>query len=381
MAWMRALSIVPLLLALATMAAAGEPAVSSAADPSTREWTAERYLSARPMQPLLRGPLVRDQPLEGRAASLEGRPAGAAGRGPTLGVPPDPHFYIHDRGAHPRNLRPRARRVPGGQSVGVAGPGPRENRGTAGLEFSSSRLVPRDARWFYPYSAVGKLFFDKPDGGSGYCSASVIQRRVLLTAGHCVYTPGEGWHENFSYVPAYFEGNAPFGSWGARRIYTTTEWRNGGNVYPNSGDFGMLLMRDNANGERLGEVTGWLGWRTNSLTPNHLHILGYPSNLDQGKEMHQVTSGAHDCCFTGTAVYGTDMREGSSGGPWVQNFGVKAKKQNIGKNKKINRVVGVYSWLYTSDKKALLAGSSIPKASFSSMYRQVCDNDPRNCQE
>ena len=40
---MRALSIVVLLLAAATVAVADDPAVRSADDPSTREWTAKRY--------------------------------------------------------------------------------------------------------------------------------------------------------------------------------------------------------------------------------------------------------------------------------------------------------------------------------------------------
>jgi V8-like Glu-specific endopeptidase len=323
----------------------------------------------------------RDLPTEAFAASLEGGAVGAPGRGPTSRSGPDFDLYIHDPGARPRYSTARRQRQPGRQAATIPSEGPLENRGTSALEFSSSRLVPRDARVFYPYSAVGKLFFDNPGGSSGYCSASVIQRRVVVTAGHCVYTPGDGWHKNFSFVPAYFQGNAPFGTWRASKVLTTNTWFKGGNDYPNAADFGILVMRDNLDGERLGEVTGWLGWKTKSLTPNHLHILGYPSNLDKGTEMHQVTSGGSDCCFTSTAVYGTDMRQGSSGGPWVQNFGVRATKQNIGKNKKKNRVVGIYSWLYTNDKKILIAGSSIPGASFVNLVEMACDDGPGNCSE
>ena len=112
-----------------------------------------------------------------------------------------------------------------------------------------------------------------------------------------------------------------------------------------------------------------------------MHILGYPSNLDAGAEMHQVASSSFDCCFSETAVYGADMRQGSSGGPWVQNFGVRAKNQVIGKNAQKNRVVGVYSWLFVEDKKALVAGSSIPKASFADLIRKACNDAPGNCSE
>ena len=372
--------LVTLLALIAAMPAAGGDA-PSAVDPSVAEWTAERYLEARPMEPLRVRSLKRDLPAGTLGASLDGPSVGAPGRPPTRRAVPDFDRHVHQPGARSRHLTPLRVRRPGRAAAMAPGPGPRENRGTSGLEFSSSRLVPRDARVVYPYSAIGKLFFDVPGGGAGYCSASVIQRRVLLTAGHCVYTPGKGWHENFSYVPAFYKGNAPFGTWGARRVWTTSSWFNGGNNYPNAADFGVLVMRDNADGERLGEVTGWLGWKTRSLIPNHLHILGYPSNLDAGSEMHQVASGGFDCCFNDTAIYGTDMRQGSSGGPWVQNFGVRAKRQNIGKNTQKNRVVGVYSWLYTSDKKILVAGSSIPRASFANLINQACGQAPGNCSE
>lgn len=371
------------LLVLAALPAAADGDLRSAIDPSAVEWTAERYLRARPIEPLLVRSLERDLPTAGRATTFEGGSVDEPGRAPTSRRVPDFEHYVHQPGARPYNLKARRERAPGPRSAVLPGGDPRENRGTSELEFSSSRVVPRDARVVYPYSAVGKLFFDKPSGGSAYCSASVIQRRVVLTAGHCVYTPGQGWHSNFSFVPAFFQGNAPFGTWRAAKMWTTSVWYDGGNKYPNAADFGMLEMRDNEEGERIGEVTGWLGWKTRSLTPNHLHILGYPSNLDQGTEMHQVTSGSFDCCFGDTAIYGTDMRQGSSGGPWVQNFGVRAVGQNIGRNTQKNRVVGVYSWLYAADeaKKILVAGSSIPRQSFANLVDRACAGSPGNCSE
>ncbi len=378
MAVLRTLLTALLVLSGSMAAAADDSQTQSAVDPSTVEWTAERYLGARPMEPLPVRSLSRDPQSSGLLAAPAGAPVESLGRPPLRGRL-DFDLYIHDPGAQPRYLTSRRRPQSGEQAVKSPVVGPFGNRGRSAMDFTSSRLLPRDARVVYPYSAVGKLFFVKPGGGSGYCSASVIEHRVVVTAGHCVYTPGEGWHKNFSYVPAYYQGNAPFGTWRASRIWTTNTWFKGDNDYPNAADFGVLVMRDNTLGERLGEVTGWLGWRTKSLTPNHLHILGYPSNLDKGTEMHQVTSGSYDCCFTNTAIYGTDMRQGSSGGPWVQNFGVRAKGQRGGKKRRLNRVVGVYSWLYTSDKKIMIAGSSIPGASFSNMVQEACDNASGNC--
>ncbi len=72
------------------------------------------------------------------------------------------------------------------------------------------------------------------------------------------------------------------------------------------------------------------------------------------------------------------MRGGSSGGPWVQNFGIKAKKQKGGGNSKTNRVVGVTSWGYTS-KKLRAQGSSIPGSSFVEIWNMACGNASGNC--
>jgi V8-like Glu-specific endopeptidase len=38
----------------------------------------------------------------------------------------------------------------------------------------------------YPYSTVGKVFFNQ-GGGSYVCSASIVKPTVIWTAGHCVH--------------------------------------------------------------------------------------------------------------------------------------------------------------------------------------------------
>lgn len=39
----------------------------------------------------------------------------------------------------------------------------------------------------------------------------------------------------------------------------------------------------------IGDVLGWFGYKTNSLKGNHITSLGYPSNIDQGEQMHEVS--------------------------------------------------------------------------------------------
>ena len=258
------------------------------------------------------------------------------------------------------------------------------DRGTSKEEFSSSRLVPLSADLSYPYSTVGKLFFTKPGVGDFVCSASVLRPRVLVTAGHCVHkgsSGSEGFFTNFKFVPAFRDGAAPYQTWNWSYVIVTGTWATGGGGVPNAADYAMFEMRDNniAGFQRkIGSITGYLGYQTLSLMPNHAHLLGYPCNLDSCQKMHQVTAQSAKSVSPNNVEYGSDMAGGSSGGPWVQNFGTYALGQTGGQNSGLNRVIGITSYLYTNGT-ALAEGSSIPDSRFISILNTVCAHRAGNC--
>ena len=68
----------------------------------------------------------------------------------------------------------------------------KEAVGSSGAYFSSSRLVPEDARLHYPYRVNGKIFFTKPGVGNFICSGTVNKPRLVLTAGPCVQKGSDG---------------------------------------------------------------------------------------------------------------------------------------------------------------------------------------------
>lgn len=256
--------------------------------------------------------------------------------------------------------------------------------GTEGAYFSSSRLIPEDARLHYPYRVNGKLFFSKPDGGNFICSGTVIKPRLILTAGHCVHkgsNGADGFFTNFVFVPAYHRGNAPFQAWNWTWVATTGSWLTSNGSVPNAGDLAIIEVEDrDFDGEkkRIGDVVGWAGYRTNALSPNHTKKIGYPGNHDRGEVMHQVDSGFHRNAGANTVLYGSDMRGGSSGGNWFENFGVKATGQVGAMNDTPNQIVGVTSYGFVDDGPKV-QGSSRLGQEFIDLLNAGCNRQIGNC--
>lgn len=258
------------------------------------------------------------------------------------------------------------------------------NRGTSGYNFSSSRLIPLSADLEYPYRAIGKLFVTIPGEGDFVCSGVVLHKRIVATAGHCVHRGSggsAGYYTNFLFVPAFRDGAAPFKAWGWTHVMTTSAWSTSGGSVPNAADYALIEIADQpVNGEMksIGSVTGYLGYQTQSLIPNHAHLLGYPCNFDYCEKMHQVTAQSQRQVAPNNVEYGSDMMGGSSGGPWVQNFGLPAVGQTGGKNPGLNRIIGITSYGYvTNDFKA--QGSSILDSRFTTLYNNMCARNASNC--
>ncbi|KTC81465.1 trypsin-like serine peptidase [Legionella brunensis] len=255
-------------------------------------------------------------------------------------------------------------------------------RGLSGANFTSSRLVPLTADLSYPYRTVGRLFFTIPGAGNYTCSASVLQQRVIVTAGHCVHSGNRsGYFTNFLFIPAYRDGKAPYQTWSWRYVVTTSTWATGGGNVPNAADYAMIEVNDktiSGTVRRLGSVTGYLGYRLVSLTPNHVHLLGYPCNLDSCSKMHQVMAQSFRSVAPNNVEYGSDMQGGSSGGPWVQNFGLTAVGQVGANNPYRNAIVGITSYGYVNER-IMLQGSSVLDTRFANLRNIVCNHRAGNC--
>jgi V8-like Glu-specific endopeptidase len=337
-------------------------------------WTPERFKAARPL-PLPQASSTDVQPQE--LTRLDGQVESSEARAPSvLKLPAAKRLFNPGTTQDTQQNRSGAVSTPGAV-------------GTLGAQFTSSRVFPQftgtaapySADRAYPYITVGKLFFSI-DGAPYLCSASVIQHRIVATAGHCVHSgTARGFYSNWVFVPAYRDGTAPLLAWNWRAVTVTGTWASGGGTVPNAADYAMIEFGDQAVGNAvraLGDLTGWLGWQTLSLSANHTSKLGYPCNLDRCEKMQNITSGAFRNVAPNNVEYGSDAEGGSSGGPWVQNFQQLQAGGGNYSNNGSNRVVGITSYGYVP-RDPKVQGASILDNRWTSLLNTLCARAPGNC--
>ena len=287
-------------------------------------WTNERMNNARPMQMTI-------------------PPKAVATASPTFGLPEGPVVLANS--GNPSDI-PKEQRFP--STLGA----PEPTFGTYPFSYTRYRLFPdrNDVALYktFPYRTVGKLYFTIPGEGNYVCSASVVNsdnKSVVWTAGHCVYSPGVGFHTNFIFAPARFLTSNPYGTWTALQAITLVGWTGGLLEY----DHGALVMnRGGLSGTSLiGDVVGWLGFAANMSRLQHWHASGYPSaprDLPTTPPGAQFDGVHHEICAAPwasndepsgpgagppTIGIGCDQTGGSSGGPWIIDFSGFAGANNF----------------------------------------------------
>lgn len=162
----------------------------------------------------------------------------------------------------------------------------------------------------FPWSAVGRL-------NTG-CTATLIDRRLILTAAHCILDPDGGWlADHYLFFPNMVAGRARAGARGVHVWYgTRTPLRPG---TPFVEDWAIVLLdRD------LGDHVRWLGTRDITPAPgDRVTLSGYSTDVDGGQTATthvdcQIQSGLLD----GQITHDCDMTRGASGGPlWSTAWG------------------------------------------------------------
>lgn len=325
-------------------------------------WTSERLANAQPMLPKVNQNAVTPE----AAAQGSGTPVSLPGKRPTVTVNADAATRLYDPAQ--ARIQPEAGDI---ESQAV---------GSFGAHYTSARVNAPALETIYPNRTSGKLFFTGNTGGNFVCSASVLRLRIVVTAGHCVHRGSGGtggFHRNFLFVPAFRDGAAPLGTFTPRLVGTTAQWAVSNGIVPNAADFGMFDINDRA-GVKIGSTTGFLGFRTLSLIPNHTTKLGYPCNIDACQKMQQVTSQSFRATSPNNVEYGSNARGGSSGGAWVMNYGIQGTG---GLTTSLNALVSVTSYGYVSTLPQV-QGGSIPDSragGFIPLLNLMCAARAGNC--
>jgi V8-like Glu-specific endopeptidase len=242
----------------------------------------------------------------------------------------------------------------------------------------------------YPYRTSGYFLHTFNGSSFFFCTATLISRSILVTAGHCVYDTGlNQFITAGTFFPACVNCNgggtrvAPYGSATARFVQTTSQWKAATPATALDQGFDVAVVtlnkRTSPTVAEMGTITGFLGFCLNNcLQPFwQLSQIGFPGNYDGGNRMNY---GEHiEKSDTRDYQYGSGMQGGSSGGPHVSNIGtVVDSASNKGQFASRNSVFAVTSWGYV-DQTMKIQGSSPLSGpgninNFKSLFNQACTN-------
>ena len=289
-------ALVALVAALVLLPAAGASASGVAEktlseDPASVRayWTPERMAAARPAEELLRG----------------------------IGPQSGPAFA-------PREERGEPFAVPSTPPAGRAG-ALDDLLGAGGGQSRKAQPVGDSRR--FPARTHGKVFFTL-NFLDYVCSANTVNsrhRKLVVTAGHCVYGDGE-FAERWMFVPGHrgSQPRRPFGTWTALRLATTRQWRQNEDLRY---DVGTAVMRKR-DGKRLQRVVGARGIAFNRARNKTYSVHGYPTEgeYEPGHTQYVCNSptlGADQSFSSPKPIrIACDQTAGSSGGGWVFGRGL-----------------------------------------------------------
>jgi len=177
-----------------------------------------------------------------------------------------------------------------------------------------------------PYStAVGKLFFEHANGAADACTGTVVNSDsevLVLTAAHCLHDgPGGNWTKNQVFYPAFHDGASPYGGFTAWNIGNSPAWSSG--TAPDyEHDYGMLVVNDNAKGETVLEAAGGFQIVPDMRTGEQVSLLGYSGPPYDGNHQEFCQDLVEPTAppINMWQVECSNMKPGSSGGPWLLDY-------------------------------------------------------------
>ena len=279
------------------------------------------------------------------------------------------------------------------QDSDMEGPLGPDEYGTGHQPFSTARadLLTLATNTQYPYRPSGKLFFQDANNNTFVCSASMIKRGLVVTAAHCVANFGHSqFYHNWHFYPGWRNGATPYGNQTVFQAWVKTSYFNGTDSCAVSGvvctnDVAILIL-NTQDGAYVGTQTGWYGYGWNGYGyingTTHVTQIGYPVCLDNGNRMERNDSqGFVSGSNSSNTIIGSLMCGGSSGGPWLENFGIRPALTGTGNGTAplSNIVVGVTSWGYINNAVKQQGASPFTSNNIVSLVNSACNSRPTAC--
>ncbi len=220
-------------------------------------------------------------------------------------------------------------RVPGAAGAATGGGTATLAASSAGIQKMASRA---NLRVGSPVARTsGKVFFTSA-GYNYVCSGTVVNtegKSTVWTAGHCVGMDGS-WHSNWTFVPNYVNGRAPYGYWTARQLWSLKGW-----IYNSDFryDVGAVIVNRNRR-YRIADRLGAQGITWNQRQQS-VCAFGYPAAYPfNGRYLYRQCGRTY--ALWGAQYQFNNMTGGSSGGAWLARF-----------NGSWGRINGHNDWKYT----------------------------------
>lgn len=279
----------------------------------------------------------------------------------------DARTVVHRNAESPSNVRDywTAERMRGASPVDrtsrTGSPREKAKPGSGGSPSSTSvevTVLPDSE-----FTAHGKVFFS--DNGVDYvCSGTALAGDVVWTAGHCVNAGPGSYYTNFQFVPAYRDGQAPYGEFPAPDLLTTDRWQLSGEY---GVDAGAGIPAKNGSGRTLSEAVVERRIVFDAPRNQAYKVYGYPAaKRFNGQRMRVCnTAWSRDDATADPDTMGVpcDMTGGSSGGGWVTASGEVASVVSYGYGSLRNVLFGPHleteaATLYSDAVNAAVAAST-----------------------
>jgi V8-like Glu-specific endopeptidase len=167
-------------------------------------------------------------------------------------------------------------------------------------------------------NTAGRVFFTF-QGRNASCSGNAVtsaNKSTIITAGHCVKLEGS-FHTNWTFVPAYNNGTAPFGTWTARATMATPQWVASEDI---NFDVGAAVV-NTLNGQSLTDVVGAQGVSFNQPRAQAMYAFGWPAAAPyDGTRMIYCSGNTFNAFLSNGIGLTCNMTGGASGGPWLRQF-------------------------------------------------------------